>query len=330
MPQSGTIHMLNSLLALIAILLACRPADLANGGPPGPQGPQGQEGPAGPSLTIVDAYASDVAFHDALTNNELVPGQPGLAYITAQEGSLWMWSDTETTWIDAGDIRGPAGPLGPIGPTGPVGPTGPRGATGPVGPPGSLGATGPSGANGLTGATGPVGPPGSIGATGPVGASGGTFEPQYGSFSANTSTVTPGPTNVTRLIEYDTTEIASAGISRDLVNTSRITISVAGTYKISYSIQFARQSGTGDSAWVWLRVSNGGGVMSNVARSASTVTLFNNAKQFCMCEYIYTFSAGQQFEFVWLTTDNQMQLLAAPSNTVPAIPSIITNVYRIA
>jgi len=60
---------------------------------------------------------------------------PGDAYITADTGDLWVWSQIGE-WVNAGHIVGPEGPEGPIGPQGPQGVPGPQGVQGIQGPAG--------------------------------------------------------------------------------------------------------------------------------------------------------------------------------------------------
>jgi hypothetical protein len=145
-------------------------ATIAPTGPTGPSGPSGPTGPTGPTgaqgsgVSVLGSYASV-----ELLEADNPTGSIGDAYLV--ESDLYIWSDLNTEWVDAGPFVGPQGATGPTGPsvTGPTGPavTGPTGATGPSG--GPTGPTGASGAAGATGATGPTGA-GATGPTGPTGA----------------------------------------------------------------------------------------------------------------------------------------------------------------
>src|SRR6187399_1792786 len=105
-------------------------------------------------------------------------GEPGDAYISADDGHLWIWDDVNGIWVDVGAVQGPpgqTGPVGPMGPQGPIGLTGPQGEkgdTGDIGPMGPQGVQGVQGDTGATGAMGPQGVPGQDGATGPPGPEG--------------------------------------------------------------------------------------------------------------------------------------------------------------
>lgn len=128
-------------------------------GPAGVQGPTGTTGPAGSGVAVLGSYGSL-----ALLQADNPTGNIGDSYIV--QSDLYVWSDLNSEWVNAGPFVGPEGPTGPAvtGPTGAAGPTGPQGPTGPSG--------GPTGATGATGAVGPTGPAGATGATGPAGPTG--------------------------------------------------------------------------------------------------------------------------------------------------------------
>jgi hypothetical protein len=105
-------------------------------------------------------------------------GEPGDAFISADDGHLWIWDDINGIWVDVGPVQGPPGMTGPVGPMGPPGPEGPQGDQGLQGVPGAEGATGPQGppgthgidgTDGVDGAPGPPGPQGDVGPQGPGG-----------------------------------------------------------------------------------------------------------------------------------------------------------------
>jgi len=163
-------------------------------GPFGPAGPSGPTGPQGSSVSVLGTYATI-----ELLETDTPVGSVGDSYYITGEDALYIWSDLNQEWVEAGPlgITGPTGLTGPTGAvgiggadstvTGPIGPTGPSG--GPTGPTGSEGVTGPTGATGpsvtgptgadstVVGPTGPTGATGTQGVAGPTGASGGiTYE----------------------------------------------------------------------------------------------------------------------------------------------------------
>ena len=148
-------------------------------GPFGPAGPSGPTGPQGSSVFVLGTYATI-----ELLETDTPVGSVGDSYYITGEDALYIWSDLNQEWVEAGPlgITGPTGLTGPTGAvgiggadstvTGPIGPTGPSG--GPTGPTGSEGVTGPTGATGpsVTGPTGPTGPTGAAGPDGPIGPTG--------------------------------------------------------------------------------------------------------------------------------------------------------------
>lgn len=119
-------------------------------GATGPTGPTGATGPAGATgasgaqgtgVTILGSYQTLLDLQTAHPT-----GSIGDSYLISSE--LYVWSVTESSWINVGTIQGPDGAMGSTGPTGPTGPTG---ANGPTGPTGLTGATGPTGPTGATG-----------------------------------------------------------------------------------------------------------------------------------------------------------------------------------
>jgi len=124
----------------------------------GPQGIVGPTGPQGSGVQVLGTYATV-----QLLEADNPVGNIGDSYIV--QNNLYVWSDLNQEWYNAGPFVGPTGPTGisgVTGATGAAGATGPTGATGPeggpTGPTGATGATGDTGATGATGSTGPTGP----------------------------------------------------------------------------------------------------------------------------------------------------------------------------
>lgn len=174
----------------------------------GPTGATGTAGSDGTGVSILGSYSTLAQLQAAQPT-----GQTGQAYLVS--GELYVWAGS--SWINAGNIQGPAGATGPtgVGATGPAGATGPTGPTGtngtsiqgPTGPTGAAGSTGSTGATGATGVgiTGPTGPTGADGPaggpTGPTGPAGISITSNYivtspagGSYSINGVSNNPGLT----------------------------------------------------------------------------------------------------------------------------------------
>jgi hypothetical protein len=166
----------------------------------GYSGSIGATGPAGTGVYIKGTKI-DITYLNG--PNATVTGSLGDAYLL-DSGHLAVW--TGSTWVDVGNVQGPAGPTGPLGysgsrglsgytgsagssgATGETGPTGDTGDPGPLGPSGLTGDTGDQGASGLTGDTGyigSVGPSGYTGFTGSVGDAGPTGPTGYVGYSGS-------------------------------------------------------------------------------------------------------------------------------------------------
>lgn len=126
------------------------------------KGPQGEKGADGTGVTILGSYASE-----ELLRSDHPTGEVGESYLVA--GYLYVWSPTESDWINVGNIQGPKGDTGETGPQGEQGPKGETGATGPTGPQGEQGPKGDKGDKGDTGETGQQGPKGDKGDDGEPG-----------------------------------------------------------------------------------------------------------------------------------------------------------------
>jgi hypothetical protein len=117
-PSSGDVWF-NSLNAKFYVYYDNFWVDITNArtGPAGPMGPTGAQGTG---VTILGSYPDEAA----LIAGEPT-GEPGDAYLVA--GSLYVWSDSTSTWVNVGNIQGPTGNTGGTGPTGATGATGPEG-----------------------------------------------------------------------------------------------------------------------------------------------------------------------------------------------------------
>ena len=118
-------------------------------GEKGEPGPKGDPGKDGTGVTILGSLNDE---------SELPPtGNSGDAYLVTDldsEGNpiknLFIWSELNSTWVNAGNIQGPQGEKGDPGELGETGPPGERGDPGEQGIPGEKGDPGERGAPGTT------------------------------------------------------------------------------------------------------------------------------------------------------------------------------------
>lgn len=133
-------------------------------------------------------------------------------------------------------------------------------------------------------------------------------------FSSTSQTVTAA--NTATPITYNNTSVNN-GFT---INTSNITVPRTGVYEIGTSIQLATSTGGKNSANFWF-LKNG----SNIANSASEVSIVNNGNTLGNCAIYETLNAGDNVGVCFSSPDSNMTATYfAASAPVPAIPSVIT------
>lgn len=136
--------------------------DKGETGATGPQGPRGEKGADGTGVTILGSYETAEALRAAHP-----AGDVGESYLVA--GHLFVWSQSDSDWIDVGNIQGPQGEKGEQGDPGQQGI---QGVPGEKGEQGETGLQGEKGDKGDPGEQGPAGADGAQGAKGDDGADG--------------------------------------------------------------------------------------------------------------------------------------------------------------
>lgn len=143
-----------------------------------------------------------------------------------------------------------------------------------------------------------------------------SIAPEYISLTDSTAT-TAIPSGTALTLTYDTVE-ASNGMT--LVGGSQITAAVGGLYEVSFSPQLEITSGTTNDMTVWLQ-KNG----ANVAKSASVVTLGNNAqKLFPYISLLINLNAGDYVEWLMTASATNGQVVTIPAGALtPVAPALI-------
>jgi hypothetical protein len=127
-------------------------------------------------------------------------------------------------------------------------------------------------------------------------------------------------------VTYDTADLTPVGMTCALAPSSDIVITRAGTYKVLSSIQIDRTDLLTGEFQFWVSV-NG----TAVPNSATSAIINQNLEEVMTVEWFLDVSAGGTVAVQAYSTTAGQQLLAVPaSSPVPAIPSIITTVLRIA
>lgn len=149
------------------------------------------------------------------------------------------------------------------------------------------------------------------------------FIPAYGSFSSTQTQLFAA--GVPLPLVYDTKDVASSTGVNVLFPSAEIIVTNAGTYKILSSLQCDSTVGL-QSINMYLEV-NG----TPVANTATRVIVNLNLESLMTVEWFIDLSAGDKVEIVGYDLIGGAQALAiAAAPPVPAIPSIITTILRIA
>jgi hypothetical protein len=121
----------------------------------------------------------------------------------------------------------------------------------------------------------------------------------------------------------------TSGTGIDVIASTQITFTEAGTYMLSPSIQFANSTANDHDVTVWFR-KNG----TNITNSSTIVNVpksTDGGAQFFQIVFYETVTAGQYIEVMWLPENAGVTLDYTVAGAIaPAVPSIICPVMRIA
>ena len=131
---------------------------------------------------------------------------------------------------------------------------------------------------------------------------------------------------MTTIMTYNTTDVAS----QIYYSGSRLYVQATGVYRVLSSVQFDTTSGGQNRVTYWYR-KNG----TNIANTASTFTIQNNGENVGTVEIFVSLLSGDYIELVMQSADANMTAQYFPAsgsapNAIPAIPSIITVIQKIA
>lgn len=119
------------------------------------------------------------------------------------------------------------------------------------------------------------------------------------------------------------------GTGINVVSSTQVTLTAAGTYMFAPAIQLANSDASDRDATIWFR-KNG----TNIASSAKIITipkLSDGGTAVFSLSFIDTVTAGQYIEIMWLPESVTVTIEATAIGAIaPAIPSVILPVTRIA
>ena len=160
---------------------------------------------------------------------------------------------------------------------------------------------------------------------------GGSFTAIAAQFSDTTDQ--PLTAGVPRVMQFNTTDYAAAGISvqnNGLGVPTQLTVAAAGVYSFTVSPQLLHTGGTTVEIIFWARI-NG----SDIPNSSSRFEMGNNNNQTLpFLELLTPMLAGQYFEWVFYTSGVNTSLehfpaVVGPPVSIPATPSIIAGVKKL-
>lgn len=154
------------------------------------------------------------------------------------------------------------------------------------------------------------------------------FTPAYCSFSASGSqAINPlFPVVAPLTLRYDTQDIIPQGIAVVLPVSEELEVTLGGVYKVVASVQLDRTMG-GNSEIDMYPAVNG----TAVPNSATKLNINQNEESVMTVEWFLQLNANDRVSIVLFSLNAGNQALGVPANPpVPAIPSIITTIVRIA
>jgi hypothetical protein len=123
------------------------------------------------------------------------------------------------------------------------------------------------------------------------------------------------------------TDLTGTGIN--VVSSTQVTFTAAGTYMLAPSIQLANSAAADHDATIWFR-KNG----TNIANSATVITvpkLSDGGNAVFSLSFFDTVTAGQYIEIMWLPENIAVTIEHVAIGAIaPAVPSVILPVTRIA
>jgi hypothetical protein len=210
---------------------------------------------------------------------------------------------------------------GASGGDGSSGTSGTSATAGTSGSTGTSGSSGSSGSSGTSGSSGSAGTAGTSGRNGIDGSSGASIANWYGAFTSTATQVVTGA-NTPTAITYTNDEYSN-GI---VFSGSQLTVQHTGIYEIAYSLQVEHTGAGGADVNIWLK-KNG----ANIIRTDSILGLRNqSSKQLPFVSIIDSANANDYYEVYFQANASDVQVTAvAATGTIPAAPSIITNIKQI-
>lgn len=148
----------------------------------------------------------------------------------------------------------------------------------------------------------------------------------YASFYS-TADQTAAAANTTYIATFSNS--ASFNTNVTLASSTNITVTNAGIYEVTFNVQLANADTTDRTATFWLR-KNG----TNIADTATIVAVpkvADGGVAFFQLNFLEQLTASQYLQVAWQVSNTNVRMdYVAAAGDVPAIPSIIFNINRVA
>ena len=154
----------------------------------------------------------------------------------------------------------------------------------------------------------------------------GGFTPAFGSFSSTQTQPFAVPPSGPTLLSYNTQDLVPQGVAC-ILPSAQLTVAATGVYKVLSSVQMDNTGVGARDGEVWIAV-NG----TAVPNSATRIQVNQNTELVMAVEWFLPLSAADTVEIQAAASGGAgVQALAIPAaGYIPAIPSIITTITRIA
>jgi hypothetical protein len=144
----------------------------------------------------------------------------------------------------------------------------------------------------------------------------------YAAFYDAGTTDQTGSTTASTAVKWPASSVVGAGIT--VVNNSRITFAVAGTYRVNASLQFNNSTSSDHDVTVWF--SKNGTDIANTGAKTNIPKTGDGGTMLVAYEIFETVTAGQYIEMYWYPENAGVTLhyiapVAASPGVTPAIPA---------
>lgn len=148
-------------------------------------------------------------------------------------------------------------------------------------------------------------------------AGGGLLQFPYGAFSSDQDQ--PTTANTATLMTLNTTDFSNGGVS---ISSSKITVTVPGTYNLQFSAQLENNDNAPQDAYIWLK-QNGVDIPGSTGKVGMPArkSVGDPFHSIFGWNYFVQLQANDYIEIYWSTTNASVSIQHYPASTSPTKPS---------